>query len=148
MGSNENDQYEQLGPGGGAPPPPPPPAPAAAPEPKKDLPARTPGATILGQFALRPGDDVDLSSERGTTIGSGEGKKSKEGDKTSAEKDGANQAKPVSIQMDIKPYREPVMLKICYTVTVLLLIISFLLMALTVVQFIDLFVWLPVIFGE
>ncbi|PIO53656.1 hypothetical protein TELCIR_25002 [Teladorsagia circumcincta] len=37
------------------------------------LPARTPGQTVLGQFALRPGDDVDLSSERATTIGSAEG---------------------------------------------------------------------------
>ncbi|KAK6025748.1 hypothetical protein OSTOST_08345 [Ostertagia ostertagi] len=165
------DQYEQLGPGkskmtaigpsdGGQ-------------ESKKPqvLPARTPGQTVLGQFALReaprivvqfgitffrPGDDVDLSSERATTVGSAEGitatkkSKSKEdvisGDKEKEREKPKAKTKP--IQIDIKPYVEPTMLKMCHAVTLTLLVISFVLMALTVVQFVDIFVWLPILFGD
>ncbi|KAK6045017.1 hypothetical protein COOONC_17478 [Cooperia oncophora] len=150
-----NDQYESLGPSKpGAPPA----SGGGSQEPKKQaLPARTPGQTILGQFALRPGDDVDLSSERGTSVsgpevGTAEKKsKSKESkeDALSTEKD-KEKPKPKTkpVQIDIKPYVEPTMLKMCHAITLALLLISFVLMALTVVQFVDIFVWLPILFGE
>ncbi|KAK5983099.1 hypothetical protein GCK32_018451 [Trichostrongylus colubriformis] len=152
--SAENDQYENLGPnklgaqGSGE----------KEKDLKKPLPARTPGQTILGQFALRPGDDVDLSSDRGTVVGSAETgatkkSKSKE-DVTSLDKDKEKEKekakpKPKPAQIDtIKPYGEPKMLRFCHAITLTLLVISFVLMAFTVVQFVDIFVWLPMLFGD
>ncbi|XGW12045.1 hypothetical protein V3C99_013039 [Haemonchus contortus] len=165
----ENDQYEQLGPKSGLPPPPPPPdappppinpppPPPPPPPPNGEkhskkipvLPARTPGN--IGQFALRPGDDVDLSSDRTGVNGSDEAKakQSKSKDPTdvqSAEKE-KGKSKTKHDASDLKPYSEPKMLKICHAITLALLVISFILMALTVVQFVDIFVWLPMLFGD
>ncbi|KAK6734450.1 hypothetical protein RB195_017935 [Necator americanus] len=128
-GLGDDGGYEALGPG------------SAEATPKQ--PAKTPGATTLGQFALRPGDDVDLSSERGGPEDKGP-KKSKE----KAEREKRLEVPLKSIVLDIKPYKEPTMLKICHTVTLILLVFSFVLMALTVVQFVDIFVWLPMLLGE
>ncbi|XGW12046.1 hypothetical protein V3C99_013039 [Haemonchus contortus] len=125
----ENDQYEQLGPKSGLPPPPPPPdappppinpppPPPPPPPPNGEkhskkipvLPARTPGN--IGQFALRPGDDVDLSSDRTGVNGSDEAKakQSKSKDPTdvqSAEKE-KGKSKTKHDASDLKPYSEPV----------------------------------------
>ncbi|CAJ0588807.1 unnamed protein product [Cylicocyclus nassatus] len=150
------DSYEQLGPSGAAPappppppppdfpPPPPPPPPGAETKPRDEAKTKT---NTVGQFALRPGDDVDLSSdhERATLTGGAisDEKMSRSRDK---EKDKKLEEKP--FMLDIKPYKEPTMLKFCHIVTLLLLVLSFLLMALTVVQFVDIFVWLPLLFGD
>ncbi|CAJ0588808.1 unnamed protein product [Cylicocyclus nassatus] len=140
------DSYEQLGPSGAAPAPPPPPPPPAETKPRDEAKTKT---NTVGQFALRhrPGDDVDLSSdhERATLTGGAisDEKMSRSRDK---EKDKKLEEKP--FMLDIKPYKEPTMLKFCHIVTLLLLVLSFLLMALTVVQFVDIFVWLPLLFGD
>ncbi|EYC06407.1 hypothetical protein Y032_0076g1042 [Ancylostoma ceylanicum] len=154
-----DDAYEQLGPGNAMPPPPPPPAAGAAPPPPppppsadaaRNKPSKT---TTLGQFALRPGDDVDLSSERGTTLtGNVEGPPDKQQPPKKPKEKPEKEKKPEvplkSVVLDIKPYKEPALLKFCHTITLLLLVLSFALMALTVVQFVDIFVWLPMIMGE
>ncbi|KAK6734452.1 hypothetical protein RB195_017935 [Necator americanus] len=87
-GLGDDGGYEALGPG------------SAEATPKQ--PAKTPGATTLGQFALRPGDDVDLSSERGGPEDKGP-KKSKE----KAEREKRLEVPLKSIVLDIKPYKEP-----------------------------------------
>ncbi|KHJ96116.1 hypothetical protein OESDEN_03926 [Oesophagostomum dentatum] len=102
---------------------------------------------------FRPGDDVDLSSERGTTMGAVDDK----GQKASKEKLSKELSKEImerekklehTIPLDIKPYKEPMLLKVCHTTTLVLLVLSFVLMALTVIQFVDIFVWLPLLMGE
>ncbi|EPB69026.1 hypothetical protein ANCCEY_11874 [Ancylostoma ceylanicum] len=140
-----------------------------------------------------PGDDVDLSSERGTTLtGNVEGMSSfsnrnaktlsqrslfeeefsrflastnllslllyrlgppdkqqpPKKPKEKPEKEKKPEVPLKSVVLDIKPYKEPALLKFCHTITLLLLVLSFALMALTVVQFVDIFVWLPMIMGE
>ncbi|RCN34154.1 hypothetical protein ANCCAN_19996 [Ancylostoma caninum] len=171
-----DDAYEQSRPGKARPPPPP------SADPTRNKPSKT---TATQQFALRPGDDVDLSSERGTTLaGSIEqgsffsskdakhnliksllfaSKKSlsllnfigpidkpqpQSKPKQKPEKEKRAEAPLKSIVLDIKPYKEPTLLKFCHAITLLLLVLSFALMALTVVQFVDIFVWLPMLMGE
>ncbi|KAL6734107.1 hypothetical protein Aduo_004682 [Ancylostoma duodenale] len=142
-----DDAYEQLGPGNAMAPPPPPPADGT-----RNKPSKT--AATLGQFALRPGDDVDLSSERGTTLGGSieqgliDKPQPQNKPKQKPEKEKKAEAPLKSIVLDIKPYKEPTLLKFCHAVTLLLLVLSFALMALTVVQFVDIFVWLPMLMGE
>ncbi|EYC06406.1 hypothetical protein Y032_0076g1042 [Ancylostoma ceylanicum] len=102
---------------------------------------------------FRPGDDVDLSSERGTTLtGNVEGPPDKQQPPKKPKEKPEKEKKPEvplkSVVLDIKPYKEPALLKFCHTITLLLLVLSFALMALTVVQFVDIFVWLPMIMGE
>ncbi|VDN26678.1 unnamed protein product [Cylicostephanus goldi] len=157
--SKDEDSYEPIGPSGSAPPPPPPNFPSQPPPPpdfrlpplpppqaemkRNGLKSRT---KTLDRFALRPGDDVDLSSDHDRTGGaaSSDEKLSKSIDKFEKDKKLGEK----HFTLDIKPYKEPTMLKVCHIVTLVLLVLSFLLMALTVVQFVDIFVWLPLLVGE
>ncbi|RCN34674.1 hypothetical protein ANCCAN_19474 [Ancylostoma caninum] len=139
------DAYEQSRPGKARPPPPP------SADATRNKPSKT---TATQQFALRPGDDVDLSSERGTTLagsieqGPIDKPQPQTKPKQKPEKEKRAEAPLKSIILDIKPYKEPTLLKFCHAITLLLLVLSFALMALTVVQFVDIFVWLPMLMGE
>ncbi|CAJ0607866.1 unnamed protein product [Cylicocyclus nassatus] len=155
MSKEGEDAYEQLGPNAAPepaplplPPPPPPEPPAPPPEPPVNG-VKTKGeektqTLSVERFALRPGDDVDLSSERGTTAPTIEEKASKSKEKVEVDKKLEEPLKPPRSE----PYKESTMLKFCHIVTLLLLVFSFLLLVVIVIQFIDIFVWVPLLLDE